>query len=90
MNEISKALGYFSGVSYIRPDLEGSTVLMTVGLIHVLDAGLCYFISDARLGHRRLWALLGLLLGVWVLLPLFFLSERQRGEESGGRRDEGV
>lgn len=70
-------VGYLSGLYFIKPDLDGYTVLRTALLVHALDAVLCRVIAANSGRHRDLWTVAGLLLGIWALATLFFLPARK-------------
>lgn len=76
--EFETILGYFSGLYFIRPDLEASTLFRTAFIIHVTDAVLCRLIATQSGRNKNLWTLGGLLLGIWALGALFLLPARKQ------------
>ena len=60
-------LGYFSGLLFIKPEMDATTLLRTAALVHLLDAILCGVIA---------WTVAGLLGGIWALGILFLLPTR--------------
>jgi hypothetical protein len=71
-------LGYYSGLYFIRTDMEPAVVVRTLCIVHLLDAVLCSFIAANGGRSRRFWGFAGLALGCWAVVSLFFLSYRNR------------
>ncbi len=71
-------LGYLSGVYFIKPDLEVSTLLRTAFLIHILDAVLCCLIATHSGRNKTIWTVAGLFLGIWGLGTIFLLPAKRR------------
>ncbi|MFQ5904687.1 MAG: hypothetical protein ACE5JO_13460 [Candidatus Binatia bacterium] len=75
-------LGYLSGLSFIKPDIEASTLLRTASLVHILDAVLCRLIAAHNGRNKEIWTVAGLFLGIWALGTLFLLpGKRQETKE---------
>ena len=70
-------LGYFSGLYFIKADMEVYTLLRTALLIHILDACLCRLIAANSNRNKNLWTLSGLVLGIWALGTLCLLPARR-------------
>lgn len=83
MMDLTSVIGYLSGIYFIRPDIEPSTLIRTAALIHLLDALLCHIIAYYTKRPKALWTLAGMVLGIWALGPLFVLAEIKGG--SGGQ-----
>ncbi|OGQ50869.1 MAG: hypothetical protein A3I10_03430 [Deltaproteobacteria bacterium RIFCSPLOWO2_02_FULL_57_26] len=75
--DFSTILGYLSGLYWIKPDLDTSTLLRTALLVHALDAVLCRVIAGHRGHNKILWTVAGFFLGIWALGTLFFLPARR-------------
>ncbi len=45
-------LGYFSGLSFIKSDMDPTTLLRTAALVHLLDAILCGVIANTAAGNK--------------------------------------
>jgi len=75
MMDLSSVLGYLSGLYFIRPEIEPSTLIRTAALIHLLDALLCGIVAGHSGRNKILWIVAGLVLGIWALGPLFLLAE---------------
>ncbi len=71
-------LGYLSGLSFIKPDLEASTLLRTASLVHILDAVLCRLIAAHTGRNKKIWTVAGLFLGIWALGTLFLLPDKRQ------------
>lgn len=75
--DFATILGYFSGLAFIKPDLDSATLMRTAVLVHALDAVLCRVIAGHS-GRRKLpWTLAGLILGLWALGALFLLPSKK-------------
>jgi hypothetical protein len=70
-------LGYFSLLSFIVPDLEGTVLVRTVLTVHICDAVLCHLIAGNSGRDKGLWTVGGLLLGIWALGVLLFFPKWQ-------------
>jgi len=79
-------LGYFSLLSFIVPDLEGTVLARTVLIVHICDAVLCHLIAGHSGRDKVLWTVGGLLLGIWALGVLLFLPKPP--PEKSGRSQE--
>jgi hypothetical protein len=71
-------LGYLTGLFFIRPEMESTTLLRTAALVHLLDAILCGVIASQSGRARNLWTLLGLFFGIWALATLFLLPAKKQ------------
>jgi hypothetical protein len=69
--------GYFSGLLFIRPDIDPTTLWRTAALVHVLDAILCGVIANYSNRNKLVWTFAGLLLGIWALCALFLLPAKK-------------
>lgn len=74
-------LGYFSGLYFIKPEMDATALLRTAVVIHFLDAVLCRVIAGFRGRDRNLWSVAGFLLGIWALATLFLLPAKIRAKE---------
>ncbi len=80
MIDLVSAIGHFSGIYFIQPNLDPTTLIRTSSAIHILDALLCYVIATQSGRNRTLWTLAGLVLGVWAVGTLFLVAERGSGD----------
>ena len=71
-------LGYFTGLYFVRADLDQTMLLATAALVHLLDAILCGLIAGSSGRNRILWTLAGIGFGIWALAALFLLPARRR------------
>ena len=69
-------VGYFSGLLFIKPDMEPATLWPTVALVHSLDAILCCVVADHSRRNTLLWTISGLICGIWALGALFLLPAK--------------
>lgn len=75
--EFQTVLGYFSGLYFIKPDLEASALARTALLVHILDAILCRLIANHSGRNKKIWTVAGLFLGIWALGTLFLLPDKR-------------
>ena len=71
-------MGYLSGLSFIKPDLEASALLRTASVVHILDAVLCRLIAAHSGRNKEIWTVVGLFLGIWALGTLFLLPGKRQ------------
>ena len=72
-----RLLGYFSGLFFIKPDMDASTLWRTAALVHFLDSILCCVIAKYSGRSKKLWTLAGAICGIWALAIIFLLPERK-------------
>ncbi len=73
-------VGYFSGLLFIKADMEPASLWPTVALIHSLDAILCGIVANHSGRNKLLWTLGGMVCGIWALGALFLLpAKKSRG-----------
>ena len=70
-------LGYFTGLLVVRPGMEPSSLVPTIALVHVLDAGLCGVIASHSRRSVFGWTIGGLICGIWALGVLFLLPAKK-------------
>jgi hypothetical protein len=70
--------GYLSGLLFIKPDMDGTTLARTGVLVHLLDAIICMVVAGHSERRRVPWTLAGLTLGIWALAALFLLPTKKR------------
>jgi hypothetical protein len=75
---IYHVLGYLTGLVFLRPEMEPTTLLRTTALVHFLDAILCRVIAGHGGRRKNLWTAAGLVFGIWALAILFLLPERRQ------------
>lgn len=69
-------LGYFSGLFFIKPELDPSTLWRTAALVHLLDAILCGVVANHSGRNKTAWTIAGALGGIWALGILFLLPTK--------------
>ena len=73
-------VGYFSGLLFIKADMEPASLWPTVALVHILDAILCGVVANHNGCDKFLWSVSGLVCGIWALGALFLLpAKKSRG-----------
>jgi hypothetical protein len=70
-------LGYFSGLYFIKADLDPTTLLRTAALVHVLDAIFCGVIARQSGRDKKFWFVAGLGFGIWALATIFLLPSKK-------------
>ncbi len=69
-------LGYFTGLLFIRPDMEPPLLWRTAALVHLLDAILCCVIANYSRRNKTFWTIMGAIGGIWALGVLFLLPAK--------------
>jgi len=72
--------GYLTGLVWLKPEMEPTTLLRTAATVHLLDAILCRVVAGQSGRNKTPWTVAGLLLGVWALGVLFLLPAKGDGE----------
>ncbi len=75
-----RLLGYFSGLLFVKPEMDASTLWRTAALVHFLDAILCCVIAKYSGRSKKLWTGAGAIWGIWALAVIFLLPERNAGK----------
>jgi hypothetical protein len=75
-------LGYFSGLLFIKSEMDSTTLLRTAALVHALDAILCGVIANHSGRNKTAWTIAGLLGGIWALGILFLLPAKSQQKNS--------
>jgi len=69
-------LGYFTGLLFIRPEMDPTALWHTAALVHLLDAILCCVIANYSGRNKTLWMMIGAIGGIWALGVLFLLPAK--------------
>jgi hypothetical protein len=80
--DLYQFLGYFSGLLFIKSEMDPTTLLRTAALVHVLDAILCGVIANHSGRNKTAWTIAGLLGGIWALGILFLLPAKNPTKNS--------
>ncbi|HKY07074.1 MAG TPA: hypothetical protein VJQ55_02490 [Candidatus Binatia bacterium] len=75
-------LGYFSGLLFIKAEMEPTALLRTALLVHLLDAILCAVIANHNGRNKTAWTIAGLFGGIWALGILFLLPAKSPPKNS--------
>ena len=76
--DLYHTVAYFTGLYFIKPDMEPAALFRTAALVHVLDAILCAVIASHSGRRKWVWMIGGLALGLWALGTLFLLPDKQK------------
>ncbi len=66
-------LGYWTGLIWVAPELEGATLVRTALLVHVCDAVVCRILAANSGRPPGTWTVLGFVGGLWALIALLVL-----------------
>lgn len=69
-------LGYFSGLLFIRSEMDPTSLWRTAALVHLLDAILCCVIANYSGRSKIGWTIAGAIGGIWALGILFLLPSK--------------
>jgi hypothetical protein len=69
-------LGYFSGLLFIKPEMDPTSLWRTAALVHLLDAILCCVIANYSGRSKTAWTVAGAFGGIWALGILFLLPAK--------------
>jgi hypothetical protein len=75
-------LGYFSGLLFIKAEMDSTTLVRTAALVHLLDAILCCVIANHSGRSKTLWTIAGVFAGIWALGILFLLPAKSAPKNS--------
>lgn len=78
-------LGYFSGLLFIRSEMDPASLWRTAALVHLLDAILCYVIANHSGRNKAAWTLAGAVAGIWAVGILFLLPAKNPAERRSRR-----
>jgi hypothetical protein len=77
-------LGYFSGLFFIKSEMDPTTLWRTAALVHFLDAILCGVIAKYSHRNKTIWTIAGALCGIWALAAIFLLPVKNPPENLSG------
>jgi hypothetical protein len=77
--DFSQLIGYFSGLLFIKPEMDPDSIWRTAALVHLLDAILCWVIANYSGRNKTMWTIAGAVGGIWALGTLFLLPDKKRG-----------
>lgn len=70
-------LGYFSGLLFIKSEMDPVSLWRTAALVHLLDAILCCVIANYSGRSKTFWTIAGAMGGIWALGVLFLLPAKK-------------
>ena len=79
--DLYQFLGYFSGLLFIKSELDSTALWRTAVLVHLLDAILCCVIANHSGRSKTAWTIAGLFAGIWALGILFLLPARKPAKD---------
>ena len=75
-------LGYFSGLLFIKSEMDPTSLVRTAVLVHLLDAILCCVIANHSGRSKTIWTIAGAIGGIWAVGILFLLPARNPAKSS--------
>lgn len=69
-------LGYWSGLAFVAPGLEWSSLVGTAIAVNICNAFMCRVMAGNNGYSRPLWFGLGLTAGVWAVAVVALLPRR--------------
>lgn len=73
-------LGYFSGLLFIRSEMDPTSLWRTAVLVHLLDAILCCVIANHSGRNKVAWTIAGAIAGIWAVGILFLLPAKNHAK----------
>ena len=70
------ALGHFTGLRWIDPQMDSATLVRTALVVQTCDAVLCRLFAHNNGYSKRLWTTLGFVFGMWAVSVLLMLPKR--------------
>jgi hypothetical protein len=77
-----RLLGYYSGLFFIKSEMDATTLWRTAALVHFLDAILCCVLAKYSGRSKKLWTIAGAICGIWALAAIFLLPAKKPPEIS--------
>jgi len=71
-------LGYATGLRFFAPDIDAATLLRTLLVINLCQAGMCRLLAHNNGYAKNFWTVAGLLAGIWAVALLMILPARHR------------
>jgi hypothetical protein len=69
-------LGYATGLRFFAPEIDGATLLRTLVVVNLCQAGMCRLLAHNGGYSKNFWTFAGLLTGVWAVAVLILLPSR--------------
>ncbi len=77
-----QVLGYFTGLLFIKSEMDPTSLWRTAVLVHFLDAILCCVIANHSGRSKTIWTIAGAIGGIWALGILFLLPAKSHTKNS--------
>jgi hypothetical protein len=69
-------LGYWTGLRFLHPEMDGATLVHTAFVVHTCDAIMCRLFAHNNGYSKGWWTVLGFLCGIWAVAVLILLPKR--------------
>jgi hypothetical protein len=70
-------LGYYTGLRFLAPDLDPTTLVRTALVVHICDSIMCRLFAHNNGYPKNLWTVLGFVFGIWAVAVLIVLPRRK-------------
>lgn len=71
-------LGYSTGLRFFAPDIDAATLLRTLLVINLCQAGMCRLLAHNNGHPKNFWTIAGFIAGVWAVAILILMPARGR------------
>lgn len=78
-------LSYWSGLAFVRPELDVPTLVGTALIAHTCDAAMCRLFAHNNGYPKTTWTALGFVGGLWAVAILILLPRRTPPDGGGTR-----
>jgi hypothetical protein len=70
-------LGWATGLRFFAPDIDPATLLRTLLVINLCQAGMCRILAHNHGYAKNFWTAAGLVAGIWAVGVLLLLPPRK-------------
>ncbi len=70
-------LGYFTGLHFLSPQMDATTLVRTTVVVHICDAVMCRLFAHNNGYSKNTWTALGAVFGIWAMAVLIVLPRRR-------------
>jgi len=81
MSELNTFLGVLSGLRLLRAEIPLPTLVATMIVVNICDAVMCRLFAHNNGYPKNLWAVIGLVFGIWGVAALIVMPKREKRTE---------